>query len=240
MNPLDSPAGGGTRRILGVLEWPETVSPAQKRSLVAGGLGWMLDAMDVMLYSMVLAELMLHLGHEQARGRVPELPHARRLGDRRAGLRRDRRPGGPHPRADGVDPGLLARELRLRPVADRDPARLLPLRAGARDGRGVDHRGGAHRRGLAAAAPRQGARADAVGMGDRRDDRRGRDARRAAALRLARGLLRGRAARPGGAVDQARGGGVADLARARRGRRAARSRTLWRPDLRRERASWPR
>ena len=62
MNPLDSPAGGGTRRIFGVLEWPETVSPAQKRSLVAGGLGWMLDAMDVMLYSMVLAELMLHLG----------------------------------------------------------------------------------------------------------------------------------------------------------------------------------
>ena len=61
MNPLDPSAGGGTRRILG-LEWPETVSPAQKRSLVAGGLGWMLDAMDVMLYSMVLAELMLHLG----------------------------------------------------------------------------------------------------------------------------------------------------------------------------------
>jgi hypothetical protein len=53
--------GGGTRRILG-LPWPETVSPAQKRSLIAGGLGWMLDAMDVMLYSMVLAELMLHLG----------------------------------------------------------------------------------------------------------------------------------------------------------------------------------
>jgi MFS family permease len=53
--------GGGTRRILG-LPWPETVSTAQKRSLIAGGLGWMLDAMDVMLYSMVLAELMLHLG----------------------------------------------------------------------------------------------------------------------------------------------------------------------------------
>jgi len=55
------PDDGGTRRILG-LTWPARVSPAQKRSLVAGGLGWMLDAMDVMLYSMVLAELMLHLG----------------------------------------------------------------------------------------------------------------------------------------------------------------------------------
>jgi MFS family permease len=56
-----APDDGGTRRVLG-LPWPARVSPAQKRSLVAGGLGWMLDAMDVMLYSMVLAELMVHLG----------------------------------------------------------------------------------------------------------------------------------------------------------------------------------
>jgi MFS family permease len=55
------PEDVGTRRLLG-LTWPARVSPAQKRSLVAGGLGWMLDAMDVMLYSMVLAELMVHLG----------------------------------------------------------------------------------------------------------------------------------------------------------------------------------
>lgn len=55
------PDEGGLRRILG-LTWPAHVSSAQKRSLVAGGLGWMLDAMDVMLYSMVLAELMVHLG----------------------------------------------------------------------------------------------------------------------------------------------------------------------------------
>jgi MFS family permease len=52
---------GGTRRVFG-LEWPAHVTPAQRRSLVAGGLGWALDAMDVMLYSMVLAELMVHLG----------------------------------------------------------------------------------------------------------------------------------------------------------------------------------
>ena len=50
-----------TRRILG-LEWPERVTTAERRSLVAGGLGWMLDAMDVMLYSMVLAHLMRDLG----------------------------------------------------------------------------------------------------------------------------------------------------------------------------------
>ncbi len=54
-----SPAA--TRRILG-LAWPAHVTPAERRSLIAGGLGWMLDAMDVMLYSMVLAELVVHLG----------------------------------------------------------------------------------------------------------------------------------------------------------------------------------
>jgi MFS family permease len=60
---LGHPAAGhaSVRRVLG-LTWPAQVSPAQRRSLVAGGLGWMLDAMDVMLYSMVLAELLVHLG----------------------------------------------------------------------------------------------------------------------------------------------------------------------------------
>jgi MFS family permease len=50
-----------TRRRLG-WEWPAHVTSAEKRSLVAGGLGWMLDGMDVMLYSMVLAELVVHFG----------------------------------------------------------------------------------------------------------------------------------------------------------------------------------
>jgi MFS family permease len=55
----------GTRRILG-LDWPQHVSDAERRSLVAGGLGWMLDAMDVMLYSLVLAHLMRELGMDKA------------------------------------------------------------------------------------------------------------------------------------------------------------------------------
>src|SRR5262245_13981921 len=58
----DAAAARGTRRILGFLEWPAHVTPGERRSLVAGGLGWMLDAMDVMLYSMVLAHLMRDLG----------------------------------------------------------------------------------------------------------------------------------------------------------------------------------
>jgi MFS family permease len=50
-----------TKRVLG-LEWPAQVTVAERRSLIAGGLGWMLDAMDVMLYSMVLADLVASLG----------------------------------------------------------------------------------------------------------------------------------------------------------------------------------
>ncbi len=37
--------------------WPKDVTPAERKSLIAGGFGWMLDAMDVMLYSFVLTYL---------------------------------------------------------------------------------------------------------------------------------------------------------------------------------------
>ena len=43
-------------------ELPRDISPAERKSLVAGGLGWMLDAMDVMLYSFVLAYLIRDFG----------------------------------------------------------------------------------------------------------------------------------------------------------------------------------
>src|SRR6202049_1434410 len=38
--------------------WPRDTTAAERQTLVAGGLGGMLDAMDVMLYSLVLAFLM--------------------------------------------------------------------------------------------------------------------------------------------------------------------------------------
>jgi MFS family permease len=38
-------------------KWLEDATPPERKSLVAGGLGWMLDAMDVMLYSLVLTFL---------------------------------------------------------------------------------------------------------------------------------------------------------------------------------------
>jgi len=43
------------------LRWRNTTS-AQRRTLVAAGLGWMLDAFDVMLYSIVLTTLMREFG----------------------------------------------------------------------------------------------------------------------------------------------------------------------------------
>src|SRR2546430_14152956 len=43
-------------------EWLLGTSPAEWKSLIAGGLGWMLDAMDVMLYSFVLAYLIREFG----------------------------------------------------------------------------------------------------------------------------------------------------------------------------------
>ncbi|MFZ5787075.1 MAG: MFS transporter [Acidobacteriota bacterium] len=45
----------------GVLSWLAAATSAQRRSLLAAGLGWMLDAFDVMLYAMVLAHLMREL-----------------------------------------------------------------------------------------------------------------------------------------------------------------------------------
>ena len=54
--------------------WPRDITSAERKSLIAGSLGWMLDAMDVMLYSFVLAYLMHEFRHEQEHRRLSELP----------------------------------------------------------------------------------------------------------------------------------------------------------------------
>jgi MFS family permease len=56
-----------TRRVLG-FPWPAQVTRGERNALVAGGLGWMLDAMDVMLFSLVLAHLMTALGMSKSTG----------------------------------------------------------------------------------------------------------------------------------------------------------------------------
>lgn len=57
----NSPSSVQTRRFL-IFEWPSDVTRAERASLIAGGAGWMLDAMDVMLYSYVVATLILEFG----------------------------------------------------------------------------------------------------------------------------------------------------------------------------------
>src|SRR2546428_9763709 len=54
-------APAASRTFLG-LEWPRDVTRAERQSLIAGGMGWMLDAMDVMLYSLVLTHLIAAFG----------------------------------------------------------------------------------------------------------------------------------------------------------------------------------
>ncbi|MEG6506266.1 MFS transporter [Nitratidesulfovibrio sp. 1201_IL3209] len=42
-------------------KWHQEVSPRQWRTVIAGGLGWALDSMDVMLYAMVIVHIMAEL-----------------------------------------------------------------------------------------------------------------------------------------------------------------------------------
>ena len=48
--------------------WPRNVTSAERRTLIAGGLGWMLDAMDFMLLAMVLGEVMAEFGVDKGVG----------------------------------------------------------------------------------------------------------------------------------------------------------------------------
>jgi MFS family permease len=56
---ISSSPGHAASRLSSGFSWPRDVTPAERKSLIAGSLGWMLDAMDVMLYSFVLTNLIL-------------------------------------------------------------------------------------------------------------------------------------------------------------------------------------
>jgi MFS family permease len=61
-----TPSASATPRGVFDLSWAADVTTAERRSLFAGGLGWMLDAMDVMLYSLVLTYLIRNFGMDKA------------------------------------------------------------------------------------------------------------------------------------------------------------------------------
>ena len=48
------------------MRWLRSATVGQRRALVSASLGWMLDGMDIMLYSMVLAHLMRDFGMSTA------------------------------------------------------------------------------------------------------------------------------------------------------------------------------
>src|SRR5258707_2410589 len=56
LHPGETKAAGpnDSRRLF---DWPSQITSAERKALLAGGFGWMLDAMDVMLYSLVLTYL---------------------------------------------------------------------------------------------------------------------------------------------------------------------------------------
>jgi hypothetical protein len=144
-----APSGArATRRLLGLLEWPERVTPAERRSLWAGGLGWMLDAMDVMLYSMVLAHMMRELGMDKASGGLLNSLTliASAIGGLLFGFLAT---ASAHA---GADARSSSTRFRAAPVPSppRSSASRLPLRARPRDGRRVDDRRRADRGALAA------------------------------------------------------------------------------------------
>jgi hypothetical protein len=50
----------------GLIGWLWEGTPAARRGLLAASLGWMLDAFDVMLYSMVLTSLLIDFSMSKA------------------------------------------------------------------------------------------------------------------------------------------------------------------------------
>jgi MFS family permease len=64
-NVQSSATASPSRRFL-IFEWPGDVTRAERASLIAGGAGWMLDAMDVMLYSYVVATLISEFGIDKS------------------------------------------------------------------------------------------------------------------------------------------------------------------------------
>ena len=230
----------GTRTVLG-LSWPAEVTPAEKRSLVAGGLGWMLDAMDVMLYSLVLAHLMRDLGMDKRTGGLlnsltlvasaigglalrlpgrPRRPHARARCSRSSSTRWRAAPAGCRTTI------VAARDLPVHARARAWAASGRPApRSSPRPGR-AEHRGKAL--GLMQSTWAIG---EIVAAGGGRPG--------AAALRLARGLLRRDPAGAARVLDPPGRAGVGDLARSATAARSGSLRVLLRPGILRGTACSP-
>ena len=77
----------------GPFQWLRSSTPHERRTLIAGSLGWMLDAFDVMLYAMVMVDLQAHFGLDnRIAGLIPSLTlFSSALGGALFGMYADRR-----------------------------------------------------------------------------------------------------------------------------------------------------
>ena len=100
-------------------------------AFVAASFGWMLDAFDVMLYSLVLASLMRDLDLTKAQGGLLEFGDARLVGRRRRALRSVRRSIRTQARADGQRASLFNLHRPVRAFADALAARCVSRAASA-------------------------------------------------------------------------------------------------------------
>ena len=135
--------------------------------LVAAKFGWMLDAMDFMLYAMAVGQLRSYFGFGDATagllGTVTLVMSG--VGGAIFGYVADR--FGRTRALMGTIAHLLARLARRRDVAERDAAAALARAARHRHGRRVGVGRRARQRDLAARAPQQGDQHHAVGLGAR-------------------------------------------------------------------------
>ena len=184
-----------------------------RKALVAASLGWMLDAFDVMLYALILTAVSQDLGlTRQTGGLMASLT----LGASAVGGPAVWRPGRqtrPHAGPEPQHPALFGLYVRLRLRAERLAVRHLPHLPRPGHGRRMGQRRHPRQRDLAGEAPRQGARHHAKLLGHRLRPRRHRRRDRAAAFRLARGVLRRHHPRDLHAVDSPQREGTRDVAR---------------------------
>ena len=151
----------------GFFAWWKDGSPDAKRALIAAGLGWMLDAFDVMLYALLLTSIIADLGiSRQTAGAIGSVTLlAAAAGGLFFGVVADR-----YGRTRALMASVLIYSVFTAACGFADDGAAtggLSHPARHRHGRGVGERRGARIRDLAGRAPRQGAGLDAERVGDR-------------------------------------------------------------------------
>ena len=148
------------------MQWHREITRMQWRTLFAAQLGWMLDAMDVMLYSFALTTIRAEFHLSSAAAGALARGSAGDLGARRDAVRLALATARPGAFADVVDPGVLGVHGVHGDFAERRESWCSGARWSASGWAGEWAAGSVLvAETWPAAASRQGDRADAIGMG---------------------------------------------------------------------------